>query len=352
MSEHGVRSPVSTVGIVVNPWAGKDVRRLHAPVSHTPDTAKVGIVRRVVLGALDAGAELVLVAGDAGRIAERAVRGIDAACVLDGPGTGSALDTQRAAAQFAELGCQIVVVLGGDGTCRDVAMGWPDVVMIPISTGTNNVFPSFLDGSSAGTAAGLVATGAVAIATVGRRAKRLVVDVRGLGLDVRDIALVDVAVIDEAGVGARAVVRPERVRGVVSAIATPISTGLSSIAGRTRPLDRHEPGAVVVHLSTAPSTGSRRVRVPILPGAFSVVDVDQVSCLAEGGSVCFGGPGVLAYDGERDRVLPAGAEATVSVDRLGPTVVDVGSVLREAAERRLFDEAPTVPINLEATHGN
>lgn len=350
MSEHGVRSPVSTVGIVVNPWAGKDVRRLHAPVSHTPDTAKVGIVRRVVLGALDAGAERVLVAGDAGRIAERAVRGIDAACVVDGPGTGSALDTRRAAAQFAELGCHIVVVLGGDGTCRDVAMAWPDVVMIPISTGTNNVFPSFLDGSSAGTAAGLVATGAVAIAAVGRRAKRLVVDVRGLGLDVRDIALVDVAVIDESSVGARAVVCPERVRGVVAAIATPISTGLSSIAGRTLPLDRHEPGAVVVHLGR--SIGSRRVRVPILPGAFSVVEVDQLSRLEEGGSVRFDGPGVLAYDGERDRVLPAGAWATVSVDRLGPTIVDVGSVLREAAERRLFDETPTVPINLEATHGN
>ena len=35
-----------------------------------------------------------------------------------------------------------VVALGGDGTCRDVAIGWPDAPLIAISTGTNNVFPT------------------------------------------------------------------------------------------------------------------------------------------------------------------------------------------------------------------
>ena len=66
-----------------------------------------------------------------------------------------------------------VVVLGGDGTCRDVAIGWPDAPLIAISTGTNNVFPSTVDGTTAGVAAGLVATGAVPVDTVGRQAKRV-----------------------------------------------------------------------------------------------------------------------------------------------------------------------------------
>jgi predicted polyphosphate/ATP-dependent NAD kinase len=58
---------VSAVGIIVNPWAGKDVRRLHAATGHTPDAAKIGIVRRIAVAALDAGADRVYAAGDSGR---------------------------------------------------------------------------------------------------------------------------------------------------------------------------------------------------------------------------------------------------------------------------------------------
>jgi predicted polyphosphate/ATP-dependent NAD kinase len=328
---------VPTVGIVVNPWAGKDVRRLHAPVGHTPDTAKVGIVRRIVIGALDAGADRVLVANDLGRIAQRAVRGIDGAELVDGPSTGSALDTRRAATQFAELGCDVVVALGGDGTSRDVVIGWPDVTLLPISTGTNNVFPVFVDGSSAGTAAGLLAAGRIDASSVTRRAKRLVVDiVQPDGTAVRDVALVDVAAVDDQGTGARAVVRPERIRGVVAAIATPTSTGLSSIAGRTHPLTHDDPGGVVVRLASA-GAGVRRVHVPIVPGAFSVLDIESVGHLAEGQRERFDGPLVLAYDGERERVLAPGASAEVWVDRAGPRVLDVDRALRSAAALQLFD---------------
>jgi hypothetical protein len=344
---------VPIVGVLVNPWAGKDVRRLHAPVGHTPDTAKIGIVRRVVLGALDAGAERVLVARDLGRIAERAVHGIGGAFLLDGPGTGSALDTRRAAAQFADLGCGCVVALGGDGTCRDVAMGWPDVTLVAISTGTNNVFPVFVDGSSAGTAAGLVASGRIPLGEVAVRGKRLVIDIEHAdGTTHRDIALVDVAAIDEPGTGARAVVRADRIRSVVAAIASPASTGLSSIAGRTHPLGRDEPGAVVVHLGRRVGGPTRRVRVPIVPGSFSELDLARIERLADGEGVGFAGPLVLAYDGERDRVLPEGAVATVSVDRGGPVMIDVERALWLAATRQLFDVASRDAGNEEATHGD
>jgi hypothetical protein len=335
-SSHGEHVP--TVGIIVNPWAGKDVRRLHAPVGNTPDTAKVGIVRRVVLGAFDAGAEQVVVADDLGRIGERAIDGIQRAHLVEGPSTGSALDTRRAATQLGELACEIVVVLGGDGTCRDVAIGWPDVTMLPISTGTNNVFPVFVDGSSAGVAAGLLATGRLDAATVVARAKRLTVDIEHAdGSTERDIALVDVAAIAETGTGARAVVGADTVRGVVAAIASPVSTGLSSIAGRTHPLSNDDDDAVVVRLAHPGATAARHVRVPLVPGAFSTVGLESVERLAVGERARFDGPIVLAYDGERDRVLADGAAASVAVDRGGPRVLDVHRALRSAAELQLFD---------------
>jgi predicted polyphosphate/ATP-dependent NAD kinase len=325
---------VGTVGIVVNPWAGKDVRRLHAPVGHTPDTAKIGIVRRVASAALETGAERVLVARDTGRIGERATAGVDGSELLDGPGTGSALDTRRAAAQFAELGCSVVVALGGDGTCRDVAIGWRRAPLIAVSTGTNNVFPAMVDATSAGTAAGLIASGAIANVVAGGRTKVLDVTITEAdGSMSTDLALVDVALIEATHTGARAVVKAGSVRAVVAAIAEPASTGLSSIAGRVHPLTRYEPGAVVVRLGQQ----GRRVRAAIMPGHHDTLTIACVEHVADGVPVQLAGPGVLAFDGERDRVLGDGATATVTVRGDGPLVVDVSAMLVCAAKLGLFD---------------
>jgi hypothetical protein len=327
---------VGIVGIVVNPWAGKDVRRLHAPVGHTPDTAKVGIVRRVASAALETGAERVIVARDTGRIGERAIAGLDRAELLDGPGTGSALDTRRAAAQFAELGCRVVVAVGGDGTCRDVALGWRGAPLIAMSTGTNNVFPAMVDATSVGTAAGLVASNAIPLAATSRPAKVLDVSIdQPDGSTTRDLALVDVALIDAAHTGARAVVRAGSIKTVIAAIAAPASTGLSSIAGRLHPLRRDEPGAVVVRLDEG---GHRRVRAPIMPGHFDTLTVESVEHVAEGEPVRLDGPGVLAFDGERDRVLGGGITAVVTVAHDGPAIIDVARTLACAAHRALFDD--------------
>jgi len=338
------------VGVIVNPWAGKDVRRLHAPSGHTSDTTKIAIVRRIVVAAVDCGAVHVHLARDASQIAARAIAGLDDSVtehvsLIDGPGTGSALDTRRAAAQLADIGCDVVVVLGGDGTCRDVAIGWPDVAMIAISTGTNNVFPSAIDATSAGTAAGLVANGSVGVGRVSAAAKRLHVRVTtAAGVEVVDAALVDVALIAGSVVGARAVLHGSSVQAVVAAIATPTSTGLSSIAGRLRPLGRHEPGAVAVRLGG----NERRIRVPLVPGSVDVLAVDSVEDLADGDSFHLHGPGVLAYDGERERVLTDTASAVVTLGQDGPRVIDVNCTLQYAARRRLFDIAPI----REDSHGS
>jgi predicted polyphosphate/ATP-dependent NAD kinase len=322
---------VAGVGVIVNPWAGKDVRRLHAAVGHTPDTAKIGVVRRIVIGAMEAGADRVHLAADVGRIAQRAAAGLDGAAFVAGPETGSALDTRRAAGQLAELGCAVVVGLGGDGTCRDIAIGWPDVHLIPVSTGTNNVFPRFIDGTSAGVAAGFVASGRVDGNAVTVRAKRLVVD---LSTGERDIALVDVAVLRGDRTGARAVVDATSVLAVVAAIATPTSTGLSSIAGRSAPLGPAD-DAVVIRAGPL----GRVVRVPLLPGRFDEFTIESIQPLGPGATVTFEGPCVLAYDGERERPVRAGTTATVSVDRHGPFVVDVDRTLDLAAAGRLFDRS-------------
>lgn len=324
---------MAIVGIVVNPNAGKDIRRLVSSATHVSDVTKVGIVRRAIVAAAESGATRILLAPDRHRLAERAADGLNLPVeIVDEPVTGTRHDSIGAARRFWKEGAAAVIALGGDGTSRDVALGWPDAPLIPISTGTNNVFPFTVDGTSAGAAAGLLASGAVAPDEVVRRAKRVSVVVDDDGRH-DDVAVVELALVDTRFVGARAVRDAASIRAVVAAVATPASTGLSSIAGRVHPVDRWEPGGVLVRLGR----GGRRVRVPLAPGDFTTLEVAEVRPLAEGEVVEFDGPGVLAFDGERDRPLSPSARVTASVDRSGPLLIDVERVLVLAAREKLFD---------------
>jgi hypothetical protein len=54
---------------------------------------------------------------------------------------------------------------------------------------------------------------------------------------------------------------------------------------------------------------------------------------------------VLAFDGERERVLKPGQQALLWVERTGPRVVDVPATMRLAAERGSFLK----PVAAEST---
>ena len=325
---------MSTVGLIVNPIAGKDIRRLVTSASHTSDGTKIGIVRRAVVAAVESGASRVVVAQDPHQLARRAVDGLDLPVVfLDEPVEGTRRDTIAAATRMWKENVGALVVLGGDGTCRDVASGWPDAPLIPLSTGTNNIYPSTIDATSAGCAAGFVASGAISFEAVARRSKRVAVHVEFESGSIDDLALVDLAMINTAFVGSRAVLDPCTVTAVVASIASPSGTGLSSIAGRLHPVDRWAPGGVVVRLGP----GGRRLRVPLAPGTFTTVEVTEVTPLADGERVVLAGPGVLAFDGERDLRIGGECEVSVAVEQRGPFVIDVDAALLAASRRGLFD---------------
>ena len=164
------RPPGNAVGIVANPLAGKDLRRLTSGATPVSDAVKIGAIRRAVVGAVEGGASRVLISGDRARLGERALAGLR--LPPTGEGSGSAVphtevlaahgwhtgrDSQLAAAQFRDQGVGAVIALGGDGTQRDVAKGWRDVPLVPLAVGTNNVFPLQLEATVAGFAAGAVA---------------------------------------------------------------------------------------------------------------------------------------------------------------------------------------------------
>ena len=331
------------IGIIANPASGKDIRRLVSAASVFDNQEKRNIVRRAVLGALAAGAAEFHYMPDTHRIAESAFDGLDSEArfhPVDSPLTGSALDTRRTAGRMRELGCAAVLTLGGDGTNRAAALGWRDMPLVAVSTGTNNVFPRMIEGTLAGAAAGLVAANRLELAQVARQVKTLQVEIEG---EADDLALIDVALLNEEFTGAKAIWDPLRLRAVVLARAEPAAVGLSALGGLLHPL----PGEVDGGLLVLPGEGGRAVRAPIAPGLYAPVPVASHRVVAAGEPVALEGPGVLAFDGERERRLLPGQRATVRVVRDGPWVIDIERTMALAACRGLYNEGA-----FEEHHGN
>ena len=141
----------SLVGIIANPASGKDIRRLVAHGSAFDNNEKINIVKRVLLGLDAAGVEHVVYLPDNYGIVERAAHGAKprlALAPLQMPVIGHTSDSVEAAQRMRDLGVGAIVTLGGDGTNRAVAKGCGDAPLVPVSTGTNNVFPRMIEGSA------------------------------------------------------------------------------------------------------------------------------------------------------------------------------------------------------------
>jgi predicted polyphosphate/ATP-dependent NAD kinase len=314
-----------SVGLIVNPAAGRDIRRLVGAASVMPNYEKSAVVRRLICGLDAGGVERVLYLHDGAGIVAAGLDGRRTAIALEPlpiRPCGASVDSIEAARQLATAGVGAIVTLGGDGTNRVVAGACGDVPLIAISTGTNNVFPSTVDGTVAGLAAGLVAARAVDLDLVAARAKWVEVACDG----VRDIALIDVAACRNAFRGAAAIWDPGQVRALVLSRAEPWAVGLSSIGGLLRPVTADEPAGLHLVLGD----GGRLVNAVIAPGLMRRVPVRECRLLALGEAVTLDvGDGIVALDGERE--LTAHGEATARVTAGGPRLVDVRRVLELAA---------------------
>ncbi|MGH0037957.1 MAG: NAD(+)/NADH kinase [Myxococcota bacterium] len=329
------------VGVIANPVSGRDVRRLAARAASQTPESKRGQIQRAAVGAAAAGASRMLIVGDVFRVSQGAVEALRLPHFeferLDvGRPTTTASDTVRATEAMREAGCGALVVLGGDGTNRAVARAWPDAPLVSISTGTNNVFPQLVEATTAGAAAGLVASGRVPLESVGRRAKR--VEVRFPDGD-GDFALVDVALLEGDHPGNLLPFDLSLLRDLVLARAEPAAVGMSPIGGLLHPSGFDDDHGVRVRC-TAPGSGGTPLLVPASQGLYRTAHVRDARTLPLGEEVSIRGPGVLAFDGDRERVLAAGEEVRARVVRSGPCIIDVAATLDFAARHRLYENRP------------
>ena len=200
------------VGILVNPMSGRDVRRLAAHASNMTHEAKRDIVARIAAGADGFGATELHVARDPFRIAAEALETMPLSArlhIIENAVTNSARDTERTVREFLAAGCEVIVSLGGDGTNRAIVRALmrrktADVKLIPLSTGTNNVFPTMTEPTIAGMVAALAAKGSLAASDAMGRVKVLHVSgerASPKAHEVPDVGLIDAVLLRRDHVG-------------------------------------------------------------------------------------------------------------------------------------------------------
>lgn len=320
---------MTSVGIIANPRAGKDIRRLVAHGSVLDTQEKVYIVRRAVLGLDGAGVDEVVLFPDPANICNKALAGIGTplrltARFLEMSVYDEAADSTRAAQLMHEQGVACVIVIGGDGTSRVVAKGCGTMPLVPLSTGTNNAFPRFLESTLAGLAAGYYAARHLPLTEFTLSTKRLNIYKSDI---FEDMALVDVAVCDYQFIGARALWEVHRLKELFLTQGRPTNIGMASIGGMVHPLHPQADGGLYLQLG---ETG-RAITAAIGPGLVAQIGIQQHVLMEQGTRlpVTFT-PSVLALDGEREISVRAGERWAIAWSWDGPRVLDIEKVMDAA----------------------
>ncbi len=131
------------VGLVTHSGAAQDVRRITSLARTIDVHERVNVTARILAGLAAMPGVRVLYLSEPTRVVERALATLAAlpeavtvaAEPVAGAGVQGAAVTRAAAAALADAGAACVVTLGGDGTNREVAAGWPGAVMVPAPRG-------------------------------------------------------------------------------------------------------------------------------------------------------------------------------------------------------------------------
>lgn len=311
---------MSSVGIIANPSAGKDIRRLVASGRIISNQEKANIITRFVKGLTYKGVTKVYFMPDKSGLFRPCIEELKEELdfrFLDTKYYDGPEQTLYASKLINEIGCDCVLVLGGDGTNRLVAKNIGNVPIIPISTGTNNAFPIMIDPTIAGLAA------AFYIQTKNKPfAKDLISQKPTINVlidkNYNDLALIDLAISSQNFVGSKAIWDPNVLDQLFLTQSNPISIGLSAIGSKITEIPKNHA------LKLEFSKKGKRIYAPIAPGLISEIYINNWELFSFKKTFTLTNySGTIALDGEREVEIYKKNKIEITLNKEGPFVLDV-----------------------------
>jgi predicted polyphosphate/ATP-dependent NAD kinase len=333
------------VGIIANPISARDIRRIVAHASNMQITERANIVLRLLAGLGAVGIEQVVMMPENAGISHHVNRGLQRSGnlaegrfpevkYLDMHITASAQDSIQAARLMRDAGVSAIIVLGGDGTHRAVVSACGDIPIAGVSTGTNNAFPKFQEPTTVGMGVGLAVSDAALVDVAFKQNKILEVDVAGR----HEIALVDVAIVAERYIGARALWRTQNFKELYVTFAETGVIGMSVIAGLLDPVnrDKAEGRCVVFDSSERPCY---LLQAPIAPGVIEAVGIESWRVLEPDIAYPIAEEeGSIAFDGERELSFSKADRPTITLRTNAFRTVDIAACMEFGAQNRLLTD--------------
>lgn len=332
------------VGIIANPVSASDIRRVVANASTLQVTDRANIVLRVLSALASCGITNVLMMPEKSGIRRHITRAYERATNLKENTfpelnhirmdiTSTVEDTLLATRKMREAGCAAIVVLGGDGTHRAVVSQCGDIPIAGISTGTNNAFPEHREPTITGIATGLAVSGKVPADVAFQSNKRIDIQI---GEAIRDIAIVDVAIVTERFVGAKALWKPENFRELYVTFSDPEVIGMSAIAGLLEPVSRQDQDGLVVKI--VPTHEAKTIlKVPFAPGIIGPIGIGSWQRMKAGVPAKLDLPaGTIALDGERELAFDPSDDVSITLVNNAFRTINVSAVMQYASRNGLM----------------
>tara|TARA_B100000959_G_scaffold77196_1_gene81980 strand:- start:171 stop:1136 length:966 start_codon:yes stop_codon:yes gene_type:complete len=309
---------LTKIGVIANPSAGKDIRRLVASGRIISNQEKANIISRFITGLISKGIRDFYFMPDKSGLCKPAIENYRDKINInfldtkfyDGPE-----QTLIAASLLNDIKCDCVLVLGGDGTNRLVAKKINQIPLIPLSTGTNNAFPLMIDPTIAGIAAGF-------FVNLRRGKKKYLIRNPYINVKVdeneKDIALIDLAISKQNFVGSKAIWDPEMLEELFLTKSSPLTIGLSSIGSRVLSANKNKGMRIIF------GEQGKVIYAPIAPGLISTLKVKKWSLMNPDEIIKIENfSGTIALDGEREIEIFGNNKIEISYKKSGPYIIDI-----------------------------
>ncbi len=315
-----------SVGIIVNPNSGKDIRRLVSSAFVVPQQYKSNELLKIYEGLAKYRVNKVYVMPDLSDVSRKARENysnkIDTV-VLKTRSLDEESTTIDSVKKMNDLDLKCVIIFGGDGTSRLVSNYLKDTPILAVSTGTNNLFPENIDGTIAGIVVGKFLNMANE-EKFSYKTKKLDVFFDN---DYVDSALVDVVATDIPYIGARAVWSMDSVSEVIINKVKPTGIGFSSI-GFNLAKNLKSDESIYVKISKNKNKSNLSLHSPIAPGKIEEIFVDNWKLFKKNEIIRIQThKGTLALDGERRLEFDHLKKPNIKINNDGPICLNIKEIL-------------------------